>query len=192
MYSAAMKNSELRTYSDEIAALDHSVDSILNNLTDAQVNWRPDPNKWSISECLDHLVIGNRERFEKFQSVIEESRNAGRLASGPFKRNFLHRMLIKSLEPPVKQKIKAKPLYAPAQTMSVSKARENYHQMHQEFRDVMLKSDGLDFSKMKIQSAFSKLIKMPLGTWFAFLLAHERRHVWQAQQVRNHPDFPRS
>ncbi len=29
-----------------------------------------------------------------------------------------------------------------------------------------------------------------LGQWFAFLAAHERRHLWQAWQVRRHPEFP--
>ena len=26
--------------------------------------------------------------------------------------------------------------------------------------------------------------------WFAFLVAHERRHLWQAWNVRRHPEFP--
>jgi hypothetical protein len=28
-----------------------------------------------------------------------------------------------------------------------------------------------------------------LGMFFAVMLVHERRHIWQARQVRNHPDF---
>jgi hypothetical protein len=31
---------------------------------------------------------------------------------------------------------------------------------------------------------------MGLGPCFAFLAAHERRHLWQAWQVRKDPGFP--
>jgi len=31
---------------------------------------------------------------------------------------------------------------------------------------------------------------MPLGAYFAFVLAHDRRHLWQARNVRTAPEFP--
>jgi hypothetical protein len=33
-------------------------------------------------------------------------------------------------------------------------------------------------------------VKMPLGARFALITAHDRRHLWQAEQVRNHASFP--
>jgi hypothetical protein len=32
---------------------------------------------------------------------------------------------------------------------------------------------------------------MPLGTGFAAMIAHEKRHLWQARRVVEHPQFPR-
>ena len=34
------------------------------------------------------------------------------------------------------------------------------------------------------------LMKWSLGTMFALVMAHERRHIWQARQVRNDRRFP--
>jgi len=36
-----------------------------------------------------------------------------------------------------------------------------------------------------------KSLKLGLGPCFAFLIAHERRHLWQAWQVRKDERFPR-
>ena len=34
------------------------------------------------------------------------------------------------------------------------------------------------------------IVQMPLGARFALIGAHDRRHLWQAEQVREHADFP--
>jgi len=33
-------------------------------------------------------------------------------------------------------------------------------------------------------------VKWSLGAYFQLMLAHERRHVWQARIVRQNPAFP--
>jgi len=32
-------------------------------------------------------------------------------------------------------------------------------------------------------------LRMPLGAYFAFVIAHDRRHLWQGRQVREAPGF---
>jgi hypothetical protein len=49
---------------------------------------------------------------------------------------------------------------------------------------------GLDLSRIKLGSPIVPIVRLPLGTWFAFIIAHERRHVWQARQVRQELRFP--
>jgi hypothetical protein len=34
------------------------------------------------------------------------------------------------------------------------------------------------------------MVRLPLGAYFHFILAHDRRHLWQARQVRNAAGFP--
>ncbi|MGH7531540.1 MAG: DinB family protein, partial [Gemmatimonadales bacterium] len=45
-------------------------------------------------------------------------------------------------------------------------------------------ADGLDLRRLKVISPASRLFRMPLGAYFQFVTAHDRRHLWQAQQVR--------
>lgn len=54
----------------------------------------------------------------------------------------------------------------------------------------MTQADGLDLGRVRVSSPISRSIKMSLGQSFALVLAHERRHLWQARQVRGSAGFP--
>ena len=50
-------------------------------------------------------------------------------------------------------------------------------------------ADGIDLRRARHKSPVAPL-SWSLGTMFAVVLAHERRHTWQARQVRNDRAFP--
>jgi hypothetical protein len=43
--------------------------------------------------------------------------------------------------------------------------------------------------RVKVRSPAMKLLRFPLGGLFAIMAAHERRHLWQAQQVSRMATF---
>ena len=53
------------------------------------------------------------------------------------------------------------------------------------FGDTIRLADGLDLRRARGRSPAFPLVKWSLGSQFAITLAHERRHLWQARQVRN-------
>ncbi len=40
------------------------------------------------------------------------------------------------------------------------------------------------------QTPFFELLRVKVATGLPVLPAHDRRHLWQAERVRNRPDFP--
>ena len=55
--------------------------------------------------------------------------------------------------------------------------------------DCMRMAEGLDFRRIKVRSQFGPM-SFSLGATFLIVLAHERRHLWQARQVRIADTFP--
>jgi len=49
-----------------------------------------------------------------------------------------------------------------------------------------------DVNRIRFKNPFVPLIRFTVGTGFQILTAHERRHLLQAQRVRNAPSFPAS
>ena len=46
------------------------------------------------------------------------------------------------------------------------------------------RADGLDLTGNRTVSPVTRLLRMPLGAYLQFVIAHDRRHLWQARQVR--------
>ena len=61
---------------------------------------------------------------------------------------------------------------------------------HARLEEVVRQADGLDLERIKVPSPVTNLIKYNLGMAFWIQTAHDRRHLWQAREVRNHPGFP--
>ena len=52
------------------------------------------------------------------------------------------------------------------------------------------KADGLDLAASRIASPAMRFLRFDVPTWLAVTEAHERRHLAQARDVRDHPAFP--
>jgi hypothetical protein len=53
-----------------------------------------------------------------------------------------------------------------------------------------VRAEGIDWARARVVSPASRFFRLPFAAYVAFLLAHDRRHLWQAREVRNHPAFP--
>ena len=63
--------------------------------------------------------------------------------------------------------------------------------LQDELADRVARAEGLDLNRVKVVSPANRRLKIGLGTAFAVTAAHQRRHLWQARQVREAPGFPR-
>ena len=182
---------ELETYQDQVTSIKQDAGGLMTGLTDEQFNWRPGPNRWSMGECFDHLNISAKTLFVPgIDAAIADARSRGLRGTGPFVHPALQRWFLHVSEPPPKVRFKAP-------NKVKQKAPRPLHDVRQEFLDWQDRlaeriplADGLDLRHAGHASPLP-LWRWTLGTYFAVCLAHERRHIWQARQVRNEPGFPR-
>ena len=50
-------NPELQDYARQFEAVTQEARDLAAGLSPAQWSWRPEPGRWSIAECLDHLNV---------------------------------------------------------------------------------------------------------------------------------------
>ena len=65
-----------------------------------------------------------------------------------------------------------------------------WDRLNQELRACFLSAEGLDLRGVRVRSQFGP-VSFSLAATFLILLAHDRRHIWQARAVRNASGFPR-
>jgi len=56
--------------------------------------------------------------------------------------------------------------------------------------EVQIQANGIDLSRSCVRSPLASWIRIPLGSAFASMAAHERRHLWQARKITEMAGFP--
>ena len=57
-------------------------------------------------------------------------------------------------------------------------------------RRLIADAADVDINRATFPNPFLKIIRMRVATALQILAAHDRRHLWQAEQVRMAPGFP--
>jgi len=181
-----------------IAEMDANVShlqSIATGLSREQFNWRTGAGNWSIGECVGHLNIVNAGDLLPLRAAIESGRTRGLTAAGPFAYGFFSKKFIASMDLPVKRRHKAPKIYIPPSNAEPNESVAEYNRVSAELRKLAVSANGLDLARVKTEmpalpAALRRMVKMPLGARLTVITVHDRRHLWQAEQVRNHANFP--
>jgi DinB superfamily len=180
---------ELRDYYEQIENIEEDAQELTAPLDDTQFNWRPSPKQWSISECLAHLNVAAALDLPLLAEEIERGRAAGMTGHGPFRYGVVSRWFVGFMDAPPKFRVKAPKIYSPPAGFTRDKVVPEFLSIHQRLLELVAKANGLDLARIKVASPAGPF-KMSLGQRFALVAAHDRRHLWQAWQVRKHIDFP--
>jgi hypothetical protein len=182
---------ELQAMLDQLEAIKKEGQAVAAGLTDAQFNWRPGKGKWSIAECLQHLNIGVQKTLPAFDRAIAEGRSKGKTAPGPFRYGWFSRWMIAEMEPPPKRRLTTPSMLRVPQDAAYQAAvlLPEFQAVRDQLAARVRQADGLDLARIRTTSPVNRLLRLPLGAYFQFIIAHDRRHVWQARQVRNVPGF---
>lgn len=172
---------ELESFQRAMGDVFARTDALLAGLSEEQAARRPAPGAWSISECLDHLTM----TAKAYHPVFDEWLKRGSPAGGDgYKPGWLWRKFIASLEPPVKRGFKAPASIAPSRPGGLEESKRDFFAAHRAILSRLDDLDRLDLGAIKIESPFAKWVRYPMGLVFYILPAHCRRHLWQAERVR--------
>jgi hypothetical protein len=177
----------------EIAALLDALDAnaqaartLVDGLSEDEGRWRPAPDAWSVAECLDHLAVANRVYLDAMREPAERARAAGRMRRAPALPGFLGRLFVNSLEPPAKSRTKRKApgKIRPRESPGLRDSFNAFIASQEPVRAFLRDYANIDLAGVRFRNPFIGVIHFSLATGLHVITAHERRHLWQAAQVR--------
>ena len=181
------------TWPADIAALDaayeaieHDARLVVAGLSDALGTWRVAPDTWTVAECLDHLATGNRVYLDGMRPAAERAAADGRARRGPARPGLLGGWFARSLEPPARPlfKTKAPRQIRPRVSPPLSDASGAFLASHDDVRAFLRQFAAIDLAGITFPNPFIGGVRFSLATGLHVLAAHERRHLWQAWNVR--------
>ncbi|HEU0014912.1 MAG TPA: DinB family protein [Longimicrobium sp.] len=182
----------LADLSDQLARVRAELETVVGGLSEAQFNWKPSPQRWSVAECIEHLAVTDGKYAERFREAIDRARAAGKRPGRPFKPGLFGGMMARGMEPPPRRKFKAPAAFGiregtAARPLSVV---DDYRALLGEYASLLRDAAEVDLNRTRVGSPAWRWLRLSVGDAFCVTLAHQRRHLWQAAQVRGEPGFP--
>ena len=181
---------ELTGYEVELDRVTVGMETLVAGLTDEQVQWLPAPGRWSIVENIDHLTTTGKVYLPAFDDAVDVARSRSLYREGPFRYGVMERLMAWSMEPPIRFRLPNPRSLSPGPRRPLAEAMRDFLAVRRELRDRIRGANGLDLSLTKVRSPLANRLVLSMGAAFRILLAHERRHLWQAQNVRVTRGFP--
>jgi len=178
---------DLRLQFEQFAA---DADAFVNTLDDQQFHWRPRSDAWSIGECLEHLNVTARVVLPRIDDALADAIGRGVRGDRPFVPSWLDRLALRTTEPPARWPMWSPAALRPAPWVPRERVMPQLREYQEQFIDRLRQANGIDLGRARVTSIASRWVRFSLGTGFALIAAHERRHLWQALSVSSTQGFP--
>jgi hypothetical protein len=171
----------------ELNAADERAISLAKTLTPQQLNWQPGPDEWSVGQCLEHLRLANEVYCRAIANslpghpltVVQE------IAPGWFGQWFIRNYIEPSAKP--------KRRHAPRKIKPGAKVEpsilDRFLNTNHEARELVRLAGNYDVNRIRFVNPFVSVIRFTVGTGLEIISKHERRHLLQAERIRDIQSF---
>lgn len=178
---------------DMIAELDDAdrrAGDLARGLTPEQLNWKPAEHLWSVGQCLEHLYVSNQVYLPPIAKALDGRPESPVQVITP---GWLGRWFIRSyIEPsPQSKRARAPRKIAPGQHIDPF-VLDRFLHGNEVARDLVRRAAAHDVNRIRFRNPFVPLVRFTVGTGLEIVWRHERRHLLQAERIRNDPAFPES
>ena len=174
----------------ELNAADERATALAKTLTPGQLNWTPAPGVWSIGQCLEHLYLTNREYLEPISNSLMGAELAvvQDIEPGWFGRWFIRNYI----EPSSKtRRARAPRKIRPGAQVDPS-ILDRFLASNHKARELVHRARNYDINRIRFRNPFISVVRFTVGTGFEILSKHQRRHLLQAERIRESLEFPAS
>ena len=181
---------EVDAFRRQFETIAAEADALATPLSDQQFSWQPAPDAWSVAQCIDHLNATARSYLPVMDEGIADAIRRGLYSPGPYTYNWIGRYFVWMMEPPSRVRGKAPKPFQPALSRPRHDIMAAFRAYQVQYVDRLRQASGLDLSRARVTSPVLSWLRLPLGSAFALMVAHERRHLEQARRVTATPGFP--
>jgi hypothetical protein len=185
-----VSNPVLREFLEQLEALRLDARELVAGLTREQFNWRPGSRRWSVGQCIEHIVLTGRLYPEPIRRMIAESRQRKLRGERGYREGVIARWIVSGMEPPPKLRVRGPRRVEPGRELDPVQVMASFEAIHDDFAELMVEADGTSLLHSRMASPFMPVLRLTLRQTFAINLAHARRHLWQAWLVRRATRFP--
>jgi len=157
----------------------------IENLAEVQLQFKPSEESWSISQCVEHIIATEVMIFDMIKGYMEQPENTALRSEIKFSdKDIIDMMVDRSQKFQAPEVLQKEGIYTNAK-----EALKDFDTQRSIIMDYLASVDeeGL---RNRVNSSPAGMVDVYQN--LLFLAAHTTRHTLQIEEIKNHPDFPKS
>lgn len=158
--------------------------ALVSSVDDQLLHRQPPRGGWSMLQCLQHIVLTNQAILTAMVATAPPRNAAGELDTH-VAQNGVARFFLWVLEPPVRWlRVKSLPAVVPEYVPDARQVLADLEATHRQVTQLMRSLSSAEVNTIRFPDLFNPRFSHSLGVGMLIIAAHERRHLWQAEQAR--------
>lgn len=176
-----------RTIDDVVRELDACsahARRLVDGLPAATIAKRSIPARWSVAEHVEHLNLATAAYLPIIEAAAVELRARDARSNGPYRTDLMGRFLLWMSEPPVRKRVPTTAPFVPGPDVDPSRVAARFDELQRALRARIPTYEGLALDRARVRSPFDPRIRYSAWSAIRLIPAHQRRHLWLAERVR--------
>jgi hypothetical protein len=179
---ATMTPAERAEVIELLGESERELEQAIAGLTDAQWNFKPGPDRWSVGEVVEHIVLADGLLFETAVKSLDSAPNAS------WEKVLGKTNLIKKAIPDRSRKVDAPAAIKPQQAMTRAAVLARFKAQRAKTLAYVRDTD----KPLKLHTAANPFFgDLNAHQWLLYIPLHHIRHNQQIAEVKASPGFPR-
>lgn len=160
-------------------------------LDGSQLNWKPSPERWSVAQCLKHLMLSNEEYWPAFEAIAAGAKTATFYERLPLLPRLWGSLVRRGVSPDSKMRSRTAARLTPAASELPDTIVHDFAANVDAHLERIEAIRGVDHRAVIVTSPIANFITYTLEDAVAISIIHLERHRLQAKRVTEHEGFPR-
>jgi hypothetical protein len=146
---------------------------------------RPTSESWSANECLQHLNSYGRFYLPAIESVLSrsEKRESSTQFSSGWLGNYFTKLMMPGTDGKPSTKMNSPKDHAPKTIIESRLVISEFIDQQEKLLALLNTAKKFDLNTVKVGISIAPIIKLKLGDVFRFMIAHQVRHILQAERA---------
>lgn len=146
---------------------------------------RPTSESWSANECLQHLNSYGRFYLPAIEGVLirSEERDSSTQFSPGWLGNYFTKLMRPQVGGKLSKKMKSPKDHSPKTMIDSHLVISEFIDQQEKLLALLNTAKKFDLNKVKVGISIAPIIKLKLGDVFRFMIAHQVRHIFQAERA---------
>jgi len=145
------------------------------------------PDKWSANQCLQHLNSYGNYYLPAIKKAFEVAKQKNAVANAIFKSGWLGNYFTNLMQPKadgsLPKKMQSPKNHQPQNNTESHFVIAEFIEQQEQLLQLLEQAKEVDLNSIKVPISIAPFIKLKLGDVFMFLVAHNQRHVLQAEKA---------